>query len=135
MFRLPRADVTRPRVWVAHTTTLCDASVATTAREPVTEPVRILILEDNPLDAELVVRQLRQGELDATHRVVATERDFRSAVADFAPHVIISDFSLPEFDGLTAMQIAAAVAPGTPFIFVSGTIGEERAIDALKRGA
>lgn len=100
-----------------------------------TEPVRILILEDNPLDAELVVRQLRQGELDATHRVVATERDFRSAVADFAPHVIISDFSLPEFDGLTAMQIAAAVAPGTPFIFVSGTIGEERAIDALKRGA
>ncbi|HEY8521103.1 MAG TPA: EAL domain-containing protein [Gammaproteobacteria bacterium] len=99
------------------------------------EPVRILILEDSPLDAELVVRQLRQGELQATHRVVATEREFRSALADFAPHVIVSDFSLPGFDGLAALQIAASAAPGTPFIFVSGTIGEERAIDALKRGA
>ncbi|HEX6996225.1 MAG TPA: EAL domain-containing protein [Gammaproteobacteria bacterium] len=100
-----------------------------------TEPVRILILEDNPLDAELVVRQLHHGELHAAHRVVATERDFRFAIADFAPHVIISDFSLPGFDGLAALQIAAAATPGTPFIFVSGTIGEERAIDALKRGA
>lgn len=100
-----------------------------------TEPVRILILEDNPLDAELVVRQLRQGELHATHRVVATERDFRSALAEFAPHVIVSDFTLPSFDGLAALEIVADAAPGTPFIFVSGTIGEERAIDALKRGA
>ena len=100
-----------------------------------TEQVRILLLEDNPLDAELVLRQLAQGELGASHRVVTNERDFRAAIADFAPHLIISDFSLPGFDGHTALQIASTAAPGIPFIFVSGTIGEERAIDALKRGA
>jgi DNA-binding NtrC family response regulator len=52
-----------------------------------------------------------------------------------APDVILSDFSLPQFDGLRALDIAVAHAPETPFIFVSGTIGEERAIDALRRGA
>lgn len=93
------------------------------------------MLEDNPLDAELVVRKPRQGQLRATHRVVETERDFSSALADSAPHVVISDFTLPGFDGLLALQIAADVAPGTPFISIPGTIGEEHAIDALKRGA
>ena len=100
-----------------------------------TEPVRILILEDNALDAELAVQQLALGQLSASHRIVDNERDFRAALLDFFPHVILSDFSLPRFDGLTALQIAGKEAPGTPFVFVSGTIGEERAIEALKRGA
>lgn len=100
-----------------------------------TQAVRILILEDNVLDAELVVRQLAAGQLEASHRIVANERDFREALRDFAPQLIISDFSLPGFDGLSALQIAGKESPGTPFVFVSGTIGEERAIHALKRGA
>jgi diguanylate cyclase (GGDEF)-like protein/PAS domain S-box-containing protein len=99
------------------------------------ESVRILMLEDNALDAELLLRQLALGQLRLEHRIVDGERAFSDALRDFAPHVILSDFSLPAFDGLTALQIAAKESPGTPFIFVSGTIGEERAIEALNRGA
>ena len=93
------------------------------------------MVEDNAADVELVVRQLQRDGLSFTHRVTTEERDFRAAIADFAPHLILSDFSLPRFDGLSALRIARAEAPTVPFIFVSGTIGEERAIDALKSGA
>lgn len=93
------------------------------------------LLEDNPADAELIVRRLKADDLDALCRVVADELGFRHALADFAPQIILSDFSLRGFDGLSALEIARAMAPNTPFIFVSGTIGEERAIEALKRGA
>jgi diguanylate cyclase (GGDEF)-like protein/PAS domain S-box-containing protein len=99
------------------------------------EPVRVLQLEDNPVDAELIGRQLADDGLPIVSRVVASELSFRKAIADFAPQVVLSDFSLPGFDGLAALRIAKEVAPATPFIFVSGTIGEERAIEALKRGA
>src|SRR5262249_14177823 len=64
-----------------------------------------------------------------------TEAALRTALRDFAPSLILSDFSLPQFDGLTALRIAHEVAPEVPFIFVSGTIGEERAIEALLCGA
>jgi DNA-binding NtrC family response regulator len=94
-----------------------------------------LQLEDNPVDAELVARHLADDGLSVVSRVVASEIGFRKAIAEFAPQIVLSDFSLPGFDGLSALQIAKAVAPTTPFIFVSGTIGEERAIEALKRGA
>jgi diguanylate cyclase (GGDEF)-like protein/PAS domain S-box-containing protein len=97
--------------------------------------IRALQLEDNPADAELIMRRLAADGLDVLCRVVADEIGFRHALADFAPQVILSDFSLRGFDGLTALEIARAMAPTTPFIFVSGTIGEERAIEALKRGA
>ena len=97
--------------------------------------IRVLQLEDNPVDAELIVRRLKADGLDVLCRVVADELGFRHALADFAPQIILSDFSLRGFDGLSALEIARAMAPTTPFIFVSGTIGEERAIEALKRGA
>jgi diguanylate cyclase (GGDEF)-like protein/PAS domain S-box-containing protein len=97
--------------------------------------IRVLQLEDNPVDAELVLRRLKADGLDVLVRVVADELGFRHAFGDFAPQIILSDFSLRGFDGLSALEIARAMAPTTPFIFVSGTIGEERAIEALKRGA
>ena len=97
--------------------------------------IRALQLEDNPVDAELVMRRLNADGLEVLPRVVADELGFRHALADFAPHIILSDFSLRGFDGLSALEIARAMAPTTPFIFVSGTIGEERAIEALTRGA
>ena len=96
--------------------------------------IRALQLEDNPVDAELVMRRLNADGLEVLPRVVADELGFRHALADFAPHIILSDFSLRGFDGLSALEIARAMAPTTPFIFVSGTIGEERAIEALTRG-
>jgi PAS domain-containing protein len=97
--------------------------------------VRVLQLEDSPTDAELIQRRLRADGFEAFCRVVPDEFAFRHALADFAPQVILSDFSLRGFDGLSGLEIARAMAPSTPFIFVSGTIGEERAIEALKRGA
>jgi diguanylate cyclase (GGDEF)-like protein/PAS domain S-box-containing protein len=95
----------------------------------------VLQLEDNAVDAEVVLRRLQADGLEVLSRVVADELGFRHAFGDFAPQIILSDFSLRGFDGLSALEIARAMAPTTPFIFVSGTIGEERAIEALKRGA
>ncbi len=66
---------------------------------------------------------------------VDTGQGLTAALQDFAPDVILSDFSLPQFDGMSALQIAKQLAPGIPFVFLSGTIGEERAIDALRAGA
>jgi diguanylate cyclase (GGDEF)-like protein/PAS domain S-box-containing protein len=99
------------------------------------DAVRVLMLEDNKVDVELVLSQLRRDAFQAQVRVVADERGFRASLLDFAPHVVISDFSLPGFDGLSALRISRTEAPSIPFVFVSGTIGEERAIEALKGGA
>ena len=98
-------------------------------------PVRVLFVEDMPHEAELSLVQLKRSGLSCLSLRVETEEALRSALTQWAPTVILSDFSLPQFDGLSALGIAHQVAPDVPFIFVSGTIGEERAIDALLRGA
>jgi diguanylate cyclase (GGDEF)-like protein/PAS domain S-box-containing protein len=100
-----------------------------------TPTIRVLLTEDVAADAELEVRELRRANLRITHRVVETEESFTRAVREFAPDIILSDFSMPGFDGMAALAIARELAPDTPFIFVSGTIGEEYAIRALKSGA
>jgi len=97
--------------------------------------LRILVVEDVPTDAELEIRRIRAAGVSCSWRRVETEPELRAALADFNPGLIISDFSLPNFSGLSALAIAATEAPQVPFIFVSGTIGEERAIEALKQGA
>ena len=98
-------------------------------------PLRVLLLEDDVLDAEIALRQLKTAGFEVASRVTVDEAGFRTALAEFAPDVILADFNLPKFDGLSALALAATTVPHTPFIFVSGTLGEERAIDALKRGA
>src|SRR3982074_1900301 len=102
---------------------------------PMKAQLRLVIVEDSAADAELVGRNLARAGLNVHIHRVETERDFVQALQHIAPDIILSDFSLPQFDGLRALDIAVLHAPGTPFIFVSGTIGEERAIDALRRGA
>jgi diguanylate cyclase (GGDEF)-like protein/PAS domain S-box-containing protein len=97
--------------------------------------LRVLIVEDQPTDAELLQYDLRRAGLEFTARRVETQQAFEDALKEFEPDLILSDFSMPSFDGLSALGVAQDRAPGTPFIFVSGTIGEDRAIDALKRGA
>jgi len=96
--------------------------------------MRLLLVEDDEPFAELTVRQLASEGIDCTWTRVATEQPFREALAT-EPDLIISDCSLPGFDGLTAFSIAASEAPDIPFVFVSGTLGDERAREALKRGA
>src|SRR5436190_2521316 len=99
------------------------------------ERIRILMVEDVATDAELEVRELRRAGLSIEHRLVDTEPAFHATLGEFQPHVIISDFSMPHFDGMAALALAREIAPHVPFIFVSGTIGEEYAIRALKNGA
>jgi len=97
--------------------------------------IRILLAEDQKSDAEMLLRELRRAGMRVEHRVADTEPDFRAALAGFRPEVILSDFSMPQFDGMFALQLARELSPQTPFIFVSGTIGEEYAIRALRNGA
>ncbi len=99
------------------------------------DPVRILLVEDVPTEAEITIRQVRKGGIACTWHRVETESALRDALRDFQPNIILSDFSLPQFTGLGALGVAREVAPDLPFIFVSGTIGEERAIEALRCGA
>jgi PAS domain S-box-containing protein len=97
--------------------------------------LRILILEDLPSDAELMVYELRQAEIAHSYRRVADREHFVAALEEAWPDLILSDFHLPNFDGLEALALAQAACPDTPFIFVSGAMGEEVAIDAVKHGA
>ena len=95
----------------------------------------VLLLEDNDSDAGLLERELRKAGIDFTIHRVETQSDYVRALSEKKPALIISDYTLPEFDGLSALGLARQTLPDSPFIFVSGTIGEERAIDALKLGA
>ena len=97
--------------------------------------IRVLLTEDVAADAELEVRELKRAGLRFTHRVVDREDSFEQALREFSPDVILSDFSMPGFDGMAALRLARELASDTPFVFVSGTIGEEYAIRALKNGA
>src|SRR6266852_8385564 len=97
--------------------------------------IRVLLAEDVTADAELEVREIKRAGLRVSHRIVDSEKDFIRELREFAPDVILSDFSMPQFDGMDALRLAKELAPDTPFIFVSGTLGEEYAIRALKNGA
>src|SRR5688572_21551733 len=99
------------------------------------QAIRLLLVEDNGVDAELELRELRRAGLQVDSRLVDNELAFRRALTEFSPEVIVSDFSMPQFDGLSALRIARDVVPDTPFLFVSGTIGEDHAIRALREGA
>lgn len=97
--------------------------------------LRILILEDAPEDAELIKRQLSEGKLQFTARTVDNKRDFLKELKEFKPDIILSDYSLPQFTGLEALDIVKEIAPSTPFIIITGTINEETAVSCIKAGA
>jgi PAS domain S-box-containing protein len=93
------------------------------------------MVEDVATDAELILRELRRADIRCDARRVETPADYRRELEQYRPHVILSDFSMPRFDGMEALRIARQSHPHIPFIFVSGTIGEEHAVRALKNGA
>ncbi len=98
--------------------------------------MKILLVEDSPSDAELCVRELTRSGLNIVSRCVDTREAYEKALGEFDPDLILSDFSLPgAFDGLLALELARNWPKDIPFIFVSGTIGEERAVEAMRRGA
>src|SRR3989339_200978 len=97
--------------------------------------LRILHLEDSAVDAELVERELRHARMAFAIKRVETRGDFVKAVDEFKPDLILLDYKLPAFDGLSALAITREECPDVPVIFVSGVIGEDRAIETLKSGA
>ena len=99
------------------------------------ERMRVLFVEDSERDVKLECRQLEREQLVFEWQVVSSDAGLRKALAEFEPHVVLSDFSMPGFSGLNALEIVKSVAPDVPFIFVSGTIGEEMAVKCLREGA
>src|SRR3954471_16710337 len=97
--------------------------------------MNVLFVEDSPDDVELALLSLKSDGIQPHWKRVDSEPDMRGALGDFRPDAILSDFSMPGFDGLQALRIARELTPEVPFIFVSGTIGEERAIEAIRSGA
>lgn len=112
------------------------ATPETEATAPEATPeLRILLLEDNPPHAELVEHFLRTSGLRFRLVRVETQEGYREQLEQLQPDMILSDYALPTFDGYTALAIAKEKAPDVPFIFVTGTMGEEVAIETLKNGA
>lgn len=97
--------------------------------------LRILILEDIVTDVELMEHELRKAGITFTSRCVQKKEAFLKELEDFAPNLILADYSLPQFNGISALAIAKEQCPDVPFIIVSGVIGEELAVEAIKSGA
>ncbi len=100
-----------------------------------TTPLRLLQLEDNTVDAELILATLNEGGIPCETSRVDRRDTFVDALKAGKIDLILADYSLPGFDGITALSLARQLRPDIPFIFVSGTLGEELAIDAMHRGA
>jgi two-component system sensor histidine kinase UhpB len=100
-----------------------------------TAPLRLLIVEDVEDDVLMILRELRQGGFDPLHSTVSSAREMRQALASQSWDIIISDYSLPAFSGLAALEIARETAPDLPVVIVSGAIGEETAVALMKAGA
>src|SRR3989454_5864515 len=98
-------------------------------------PVNLLFVEDSAEDVQLALRALRRDGLETLWRQVDSESAMKVALSEARPDAILSDFSMPGFDGMEALLLAREIVPQVPFIFLSGTIGEERAIAAIRMGA
>src|ERR1700759_4045081 len=98
------------------------------------KPLNILIVEDSQDDAELVIAELKQSGVAAEWKRVDTEPAFLAAIKE-APDIVLSDYSMPRFSGLKAASLLRASGLDIPFILISGTVGEEVAVEAMKHGA
>ena len=100
-----------------------------------TSPLRILLLEDDPTDAELVQELLEADHIVCNVTRAQTRAEFLAGLEKPEIDLILADYTLPSFDGISALKLALNARPDLPFIFVSGTLGEEVAVEALKIGA
>ncbi|MBL4705175.1 MAG: PAS domain S-box protein, partial [Flavobacteriales bacterium] len=96
---------------------------------------KILHLEDDPMDVEMVSDIIESGGVDVDIDTVSSKKDFIEKLVNEDYALIISDFTLPDFDGMSALRVTKEKKPRTPFILLTGTIGEERAVDSIKLGA
>ncbi len=96
---------------------------------------RVLIVEDVPTDVEIVEREVRLSFSSCEFLVVEKQDPFLDALRSFQPDIILSDFKLPTFDGLTALKLAQEYAPETPFIILTGSMNEDTAVECMRTGA
>ncbi len=99
-----------------------------------TSNLKILVLEDNQNDADLLHRELKKSGLSFTSKIVQAREEYEIALEKFGPDIILSDYSLPAFDAVTAFRIKQYKSPYIPFIIVSGIIGDENAVELIKNG-
>ncbi|MEC4879873.1 MAG: response regulator [Scytonema sp. PMC 1070.18] len=100
-----------------------------------TSMVQILLLEDDPVDHELIEATLRNSGIESYLTRVAHRQDFLQHLNTTLPDIILADYVLPGFDGMAALELVREICPEVPFILVSGVLGEEQAIEALKQQA
>jgi two-component system, cell cycle sensor histidine kinase and response regulator CckA len=112
-----------------------DVDTESTSAPDVTIPLRLLHLEDNPKDAELIQDRLEVGGLTSSITRVSNRSGFEAALDDASYSLILCDFNLPDYDGLSALSAARAKQPDVPVIVISGSLGEEEAVKCLHLGA
>jgi PAS domain S-box-containing protein len=100
-----------------------------------TQLIRILFAEDLPTDVEMAKREIRKGGIDFTCRVVDTENEFIKELEEFKPDIVVSDYSMPTFDGMSALKITRAKSKHMPFVVLTGSMNEETAVACMKAGA
>ncbi|PWB69633.1 MAG: hypothetical protein C3F07_19110 [Anaerolineales bacterium] len=103
--------------------------------EVMNEPIRILIIEDLETDIELAQREIRRSIKNSIFQNVSTRKDFLEALNNFNPDIILSDYSMPRFDGMKALELTLEHSPLTPFIIWTGSMSEEVAAECIKAGA
>jgi two-component system cell cycle sensor histidine kinase/response regulator CckA len=99
------------------------------------EPIRILFVEDVPSDVELAARTVRNAGMRFESMRVETEAEFVAALDDFCPDIVVSDYSMPQFDAMRALEICVGVDSARPFIVLTGSLSEETAVACVKAGA
>jgi len=98
-------------------------------------PLRILVVEDTPSDVDLMKREITKSGIEIELQAVDKKEDYLDALSSFSPDLILSDYTLPQFDGLKALKIRNELAPSLPFILVTGSVNEETAVECMKTGA
>jgi PAS domain S-box-containing protein len=99
------------------------------------EKMRVLIVEDNPTDVEILIYELKKSKLPMEFSTVCTEQDYTKALEEQPPDLIFSDYSMPSFTGMRALEIRESKAPEIPFILVTGSMNEETAVSCMRAGA
>jgi signal transduction histidine kinase len=105
------------------------------AQETQPGQLRFLVVEDNPVDVELLERELRRAGFDFTSAVVQTPEDFKRELQTTRPHVVLADYNLPQWRGMEALEILATEGLDVPLILVTGALGDMTAVDCIKQGA
>ena len=99
------------------------------------DAIKILLIDDSPIDAELNLMALRRGGVRYEHRIAGNEAELRAVLAVFEPDLVLCDFRLPDLDGFAAQALVREAYADLPLIFVTGAITEDHAVIALKSGA